>query len=73
MKLYLSEIKTDRPRFLGGGEWHIMGLAPITVIFGRNGSGKSLLLRSCRDQDQDHHHYVNPERAGNITFSPSWL
>jgi predicted ATPase len=73
LKLYLSEIEADRPRFLGGGVWQIEGLAPITVIFGRNGSGKSLLLRSLRDQDQDQHHYVSPERAGNISFSASLI
>lgn len=71
MALYLEEIEVPRPQYLGGGNWKLKRLNEITIIFGKNGSGKSLLLRKLRDQDGDSHHYVCPERAGDIQFNPT--
>ncbi len=49
----------------------LLDLSGITVILGKNGSGKSLLLRGIRDANQDSCHYIAPERAGAITLVPA--
>lgn len=49
--------------------WTIDRAREITVILGRNGSGKSLLLRAIRDQVPGLRHYVVPERGGNFGFN----
>jgi len=51
----------------------LTNLTPFTVLFGKNGSGKSLLLRAWRDQDVARAHYVVPERTGNLGFNPTYL
>jgi len=68
MPIHLSEATVSRPSFLGGGAWHLRRLRGINVLFGKNGSGKSLLLRSLRDLDPAGSHYIVPERSGEITF-----
>lgn len=45
----------------------------MSVLVGKNGSGKSVLLRSWRDQNQDGVHYVAPERTGEMSFQPNLL
>lgn len=45
----------------------------VTVIFGRNGSGKSQLLRFIRDQDKTRKHYASPKRGGQIALNPSYV
>ena len=71
MAIYVQEVEITRPDYLGGGVWKLKRLNDVTVVFGKNGSGKSLLLRRFRDQDKDSYHYICPERAGNIRFNPS--
>jgi len=61
-------ISISRPDFLGGGSWVLKRLNAITVVLGRNGSGKSQLLRSLRDMAPTSSHYVVPERTGEISF-----
>ncbi len=68
MTIYLNEIKIDRPSFLGGGYWILKNLTDINIIFGKNGSGKSLLLRKIRDDDNKIFHYLSPERSGDIKY-----
>ncbi len=51
MPIHVSEIEVVRPPHLGGGPWRLQELNNITVIFGKNGSGKSQLLRALRDLD----------------------
>ena len=70
---YRTSITASRPAPLGGGDWSITNLKSITILFGKNGSGKSLLLRSLRDQSVDTIHYVIPERTGTLDLQPSWL
>ena len=70
---YFTEQVVPRPELLGGGNWQLRNLNSITVVFGKNGSGKSLLLRAWRDRDVDNIHYVVPERSGAITFEPGFL
>ena len=62
--------EVTRPKFLGNNKWILKKLTPITVIFGKNGSGKSILLRNIRDQDPDLRNYSVPERGGTIGFTP---
>lgn len=70
---YLPTIDIPKPGDLGTGHWNLSSLTTITVLFGKNGSGKSRLLRSWRDQDPSTTHYVIPERSGDMTFEPSFL
>jgi hypothetical protein len=58
---------------LGGGHWNLNGLGAITVLFGKNGSGKSLLLRAWRDASPETNHYVVPERGGEISYEATFL
>jgi predicted ATPase len=73
MKLHNTEVIIARPQFLGGGTWTIRRLRPMTVLFGKNGSGKSLLLRSWRSRGAEEHHYVVPERTGDFGFNINYL
>jgi hypothetical protein len=43
------------------------------VIVGKNGSGKSLLLRAWRDQKPAEVHYIVPERTGELDFQPNYM
>jgi len=55
------------------GTWLLTHLTDITVIFGRNGTGKSQLLRYLRDQQRESRHYASPERGGEISFNASYM
>ena len=66
--IHLKAINVARPPFLGGGQWEIGHLREINVIFGRNGCGKSQLLRLLCQQDIASRHYASPERGGSIQF-----
>ncbi len=47
----------------------LRNLTDITVIFGRNGSGKSLLLRAMNEKfDRKEVLYTSPERAGEFIY-----
>lgn len=63
----------ERAAHLGGGTWTLNNLGKINVLLGRNGSGKSILLRALRDKLQADAHYIVPERTGDITFSANLL
>jgi len=73
MAIHSNNIVIGRPAHLGGGQWELKGLNDITVIFGKNGSGKSWLLRTVRDQDKARAHYASPERGGEINFRPDFV
>jgi energy-coupling factor transporter ATP-binding protein EcfA2 len=73
MPAYITEAEVGRPSFLGGGEWTLKGLRGVNVLFGRNGSGKSFLLRKLRDVDPKTSHYIVPERSGDISFEPGLI
>jgi ABC-type branched-subunit amino acid transport system ATPase component len=73
MTLYETDVAVPRPGDIGGGLWTIKQLAEITVLFGKNGSGKSLLLRGLRDTNPNIFHYVAPERTGEMNFEPGQL
>lgn len=70
---YLSNIDIAKPAYLGGGHWRLSNLTTITTIFGKNGSGKSLLLRAWRDTNPSSYHYVVPERSGNLQYNAGLL
>lgn len=65
-----APMKIPRPAYLGGENWEVSGFCPITVLLGRNGAGKSVLLRQWRSISRADVHYINPERSGSITFDP---
>jgi hypothetical protein len=71
--IYSNAIQIPRPNFLGGGNWEVSGLKDITVVVGKNGSGKSLLLRAWRDQKPAEIHYIVPERTGELDFNPGYM
>ena len=70
---YVTEIEFARPNELGGGTWTVKGITAITVVFGKNGSGKSKLLRQWRSLNPEQHHYIVPERAGEIDYQANYL
>ncbi len=70
MPVHFATASVTRPQFLGSGHWQLSSLNAICVVLGRNGSGKSQLLRGLRDVAPDSSHYVVPERTGEITFQP---
>jgi ATPase subunit of ABC transporter with duplicated ATPase domains len=67
------DLEINKPSFIIGTKWILKNLTPITVIFGKNGSGKSILLRSIRDRDPVLHHYCVPERGGNLSYEPGMM
>lgn len=73
MPVYFSNISIPRLAELGGGTWELQDLSEVTVLFGKNGSGKSVLLRAWRDKSDDNAHYVTPERTGEMDFQPQYL
>ena len=70
---YVTNIDLPRPAPLGGGQWRLSNLTTITAVFGKNGSGKSLLLRAWRDTNPATCHYVIPERSGEIDYQANYL
>lgn len=73
MPIHFTEATIARIAQLGGGEWHISNLTEVTVLFGRNGSGKSVMLRAWRDKSLENIHYVTPERTGEMDFQPQYM
>jgi len=73
LDVYFKEITVPKPNDLGGGNWNLSGLIAITTLFGKNGSGKSRLLRAWRDRDPKNSHYIIPERVGQLVFEPGFL
>ncbi len=72
--IFQENIEIAKPAFLGGERrWSLSNLKPINVLLGKNGSGKSLLLRSWRDADVNGSHYIIPERVGNIGFQSNYI
>jgi hypothetical protein len=61
-------VAISRPAYLGGNAWELSGFGEVTVLLGRNGAGKSVLLRQWRNGYADTVHYINPERSGHIGF-----
>ncbi len=68
MTMHYRELSPTRPNWLGGGQWNLKGLTDVTIIFGRNSSGKSILLRNLNDEYKEFSNYTSPERAGSITY-----
>ena len=71
MSLYEEHPSFDGPEFLGRVEMTKLG--HLTILFGKNGSGKSLILRSWRDSDRHSVHYIAPERVGSFNFNPNLI
>ena len=73
MPVYTKSLEIKRISQLGGDTWSFDDLTDVTVLFGRNGSGKSVLLRAWRDQSVETAHYVTPERTGAMNLEPTYL
>ena len=67
--MHYPEAHVARPDFAGGpGNWVLHNLTQFTILFGKNGAGKSVLLRYWRDLNPDNFHYISPERSGQMQF-----
>ena len=73
MTVHQQDVNVPRIQPLGGEQWVLSGLSDVTVVIGKNGSGKSVLLRAWRDKDPDQAHYVAPERTGEMQFAAQLL
>src|SRR5690606_28115310 len=73
MPAHHTELEINRPKFFGRQQWRLKKLTAITVLLGRNGSGKSLMLRAIRSADPGARHYIIPERTGDISFDANLL
>ncbi|MGD9523389.1 MAG: ATP-dependent endonuclease [Gemmatimonadales bacterium] len=73
MPTYLTSVEVPRPGFLGGDSWKLSHLRGINVLFGKNGCGKSVLLRALRNIDSARSHYIVPERSGDISFDSNLI
>ncbi|MXY69409.1 MAG: ATP-binding protein [Acidobacteriia bacterium] len=73
MPVHTKSLEVPRIDQLGGGAWSLENLTDVTVLFGRNGSGKSVLLRAWRDQSLENVHYVTPERTGEMDLQPQFM
>jgi len=73
MTIHRTEQTIPRPDYLGGGRWTLRRLTDITVLMGKNGSGKSVLLRAWRDLSPEGAHYVVPERTGAMDFQAHYM
>lgn len=71
--IHQTSVEIPRPKYLGSGTWKLSALSDVTVFFGKNGSGKSVLLRAWRDMAPETTHYVTPERTGEMDFQPQYL
>lgn len=71
MTIHYKELIINKPGFINGDQWALKNLNDITVILGKNGSGKSILLRNIRNELKDFSHYVSPERSGDIQHNVS--
>lgn len=70
---YVTDIQIPKPPDMGPTPWIVRDAKSITVVFGKNGSGKSRFLRAWRDLDPDCYHYILPERTGEISYQSSLL
>ncbi len=73
MPIHFTELSIPRPAYLGGETWELQNLSEVTVLFGKNGSGKSVLLRAWRDKSEANVHYVTPERTGAMDLQPQYM
>jgi hypothetical protein len=68
MAIHYAKLSANRPKWLGGGQWILPDLTDVNVIFGKNSSGKSLLLRALSDELKGQSLYISPERAGEVNY-----
>lgn len=69
MAIHYAKLNPERPQWLGGGQWILSDLTDVNVIFGKNSSGKSLLLRALFDGElKGQSQYISPERAGEVNY-----
>lgn len=70
---HFRDLVIPRPGDIGGGEWRLTALTNLVAVFGKNGSGKSRLLRAWRDNRAESTHYIIPERTGELDYQPQFI
>jgi len=74
MAIYTPTLEIPRPTYIPPqGHWRLAGFTDVTVLFGKNGSGKSVLLRTWRDIASQGTHYVTPERTGELNYQAQFI
>lgn len=71
MTIYHDELRVQAPTPVG--EVTLSKLGELSLLFGKNAAGKSLILRAIRDLDPGSVHYIPPERYGSFNFNPNLL
>jgi len=66
------QIECNVPNFVSpSGKWKLENLKSLSVLFGKNGSGKSHGLRGIYNNAHSKFHYCNPEKAGSFNYEPN--
>ena len=72
--MHQKNVTIQRPAYFGEpSHWVLNGLTKFTILFGKNGSGKSVIMRLWRNQDIESCHYVVPERGGQLSYQANLL
>jgi energy-coupling factor transporter ATP-binding protein EcfA2 len=71
MAIHESTLTLARPAHLGGGSWQLENLSDVTVLFGKNGAGKSAFLRGVAAMAPEGRHLTIPERPGQMQANPA--
>lgn len=70
----LDEIMIDNlPKHIGVTSAKLTGLKKVTVLLGKNGSGKSEILRKIALSKPESRHYCNPEKAGQFQYNVNYF
>jgi ABC-type hemin transport system ATPase subunit len=70
LAIHHPSLTIQKPHYLGNGDWVLENLNHVTVLFGKNGSGKSVLLRNLLNLSQGSRHLALPERPGSLNPEP---
>ena len=64
--------RPQSPEALEAGQYELRGLDRINVVLGKNGCGKSTLMKVVEQQlpTRGQKRYITPERAGILTYEP---
>jgi ABC-type branched-subunit amino acid transport system ATPase component len=68
----IEEFATDGLPMFAGNKLSIRSTFGVTVLFGKNGSGKSSFMRKFFEANREEGvHYVSPERGGQLQYEPN--
>lgn len=69
MGINFTELIVPKPSHFGSGNLRFSQLNQLTVVFGKNGSGKSLYLRQIKNSYPEDVVYNNPEKGGQFSHN----